>query len=255
MVAALAAAQQPPEPKLHADVRALLDDDDRDAAMQRILRRGDYRGPGTYEERAASCEVMHVVRCEQKRGGPIVAVFVHAFGKKRPNVSKGHLIKVTADGAILRCWQGYNMVFHEFDDINGDGIVERVEMINYSMAGRSVVRELFVLPVTADVQPALRIAIGLRPKDSKADFPLGYRVKKATQKDAARIQIGPVDKKTGGLSRVTAEWRWHAKHEAWVGPAGGPNKEYVVLPPVGHDGLEEFEEAWYEKSGNKKSGK
>jgi len=251
-VPVVAQDDRPARPTLHPDVALLLAPDHRDEALFRLLERGEYRGPGDYTESAQRFEVTHVVPCPQARGLPIFAVFVKGATKSQPNTPTGHLIKVTADGAILRCWLANNVVSEGLcADVNRDGIVERVETMNYGVRDSDMtVRELFVLPMTEEVQPTLRIALGARPRSEFGEpWPLGHRVIPATDEQQARIQIGPVDPETKELKEVVAEWRWHSKKHVWLGPNGAPDKDFMVLPPVGHDGIDEYAATQARKQG------
>lgn len=238
-------------PTLHPDVALLLAPDHRDEALFRLLERGEHRGPGEYTEHVERHIVNHVVTCPQARGLPVFAVFVKDSDSK-PNTPTGHLIQVTSDGAILRCWRGNNLISDGLcADINRDGIVERVETMNYGVRENDMdVHELFVLPMTEEVQPTLRIAMGARPQAELFEpWPLGHRVIPTTDEQQARIQIGPVDPKTGELQKVVAEWRWHSEKHVWLGPNGAPDKDFMVLPPVGREGIHEFAATHARKQG------
>jgi hypothetical protein len=226
---------------LHEDVQQLLSRETRDAAMTRILARGEHRGPGTYAEPTQKARVGHVVMCPQPSGPPIFAVFLLGSMHKRENVAGGHLITVAGDGAIVRCWCGNNSLEADavFEDVNGDGVVDRIETMNCGVEGGGNVRVLFVLPITEAVMPTLRIAIEWR-EPSLAEWQTAWRVVRAGGGEPVRVQIGPRDPKTGEPSKVTAEWRWHAERKAWVGPGGGPGQSFVRMPPEGWPSLEEF---------------
>ena len=228
--------QEPRKPYIHSDVQQLLGQESRGAALRRILGRAQYRGPGKYTEENKKCDVRHVVMCPQPKGPPLFAVFVSGFFNRQMHTPKGHLILVASDGVIVRCYQGNNLADGVFADVNGDGIVERIEQMCYGWGeGTKVkVRELFVLPMTEEVVPSLRIAFDVDCEIT------GWRVIPAKGKNPARVQIGPKNTKTGEIEKVTGEWKWNAKLSAWVGPGGGPNQDFIRLPPVGHVGLKEF---------------
>jgi hypothetical protein len=235
------AARRAEEPLLHREVQQLLSRQTADAALLAILTRGDHRGPGTYTEPVKPSVVKHVVMCPQPKGPPIFAVFVRGIDKGEYCEAKGHLITVAADGAILRCWRGDDVVEGTFEDVNDDGIVDRVDTIDCRVAG-GLVRELYVLPITEQGLAALRVAVEFRAGDPVPgkETEVAWRVQRAGGGKPARIQIGPRDAETGGLTKVTAEWSWLAKRSAWVGPGGGPGSAFVRLPPEGWEGLEEF---------------
>ena len=247
VLAAQQAAPAADKPELHPDVAALLDAKQRDAAFQRILARGEHRGPGSYKQTEVDLRVDHVMVCPQKNGLPIYAVFPVEDDAVEENLEKpkgptGHIITVTGDGAILRVWKGNNWVEGQMGDANGDGIVERIETMHHGVGlhAETTVRVLFILPITEEVMPSLRVAfeVGQQPDICPED--MCWRVVPKTAKDPARVQIGTKDLDTGEFGEVTAQWRWLDKQAAWVGPGGGPNRDFLVLPPRGWDGIREF---------------
>jgi hypothetical protein len=232
---------QTPEPRLHRDVQLLLARETADAALEAILTRGEHRGPGDYLEPVKAHAVRHVVMCPQPKGLPLFAVFVRGLKNNDYREAKGRLILVAADGAIVRCWRGDNVAEGTFEDVNDDGIVDRVDTIDYGVEGGGLVRELYVLPIVADGLAALRVAFDFRPdRQPGGKDGLAWRVQRAGNGKPARIQLGPRDPATGELISVTAEWSWLASRSAWVGPGGGPGHVFVRLPPDGWAGLEEF---------------
>lgn len=247
---ALAVAQAtPPVPTIAPDVQRLLWLDSRDAALGRIVERGMHRGSGNYAETDKTLTVRHVVVCPQLVGPPLFALFVesHALEARGIRITrstedaascKGHLIMVAADGAIVRCYLGNNHVEGVFADANGDSVIDRVETMRYANIDDQAapVSELFVLPITEEVTPSLRIAFDAgEPRDRTA-----WRVVPASANTPPRVEIGPSDPATGGLRSVTATWTWDKKLRAWTGPGGGPGQAFMRIPPVGHQELKEF---------------
>lgn len=243
-------AQAPtPAQTIAPDVQRLLWLDSRDAALGRILERGIYRGPGEYKESDRTLTVRQVVICPQLSGPPLFAVFVrsHALeadglhvidSNTEASLFKGHLIQIAADGAIVRCYLGNNRVDAAFADINGDQVIDRVETMRCSSIDdqEAHVTELFVVPVTEEAAPTLRIAFDAgEPRDRST-----WRVVPASNTAPARIELGPRDPATGGLKSVTATWSWDRKLRGWTGPGGGPGQSFMRLPPAGHRELKEF---------------
>jgi hypothetical protein len=240
---------QSPQLRIQPDVQLLLALETRDAAMVRILARGEYRGPGDYKEREQDFEVGHVVMCPQARGLPLFAVFSLDLDvnlvEGPPHVARGGVAIVASDGALVRWWRAHNLAKGVFADVNEDGIVERVETMTCVLgeAKDTTVRELFVLPVTEEMVPSLRVAFDVVHNRNLADEPehaTAWRVLPAREGQPARVQIGPKDARTGDLSSVAAEWTWKKENSAWVGPGGGPSMAFVRLPPIGVEGLYEF---------------
>lgn len=229
--------------RLHPDVEALLARESRQQGMERILARGAYRGEPAYEEGQRPFRVGHVVVCPQQRGLPMFAVFGVRVADPSVHRARGHLIQVASDGVIVRCWQGNNVVDDAavFADVNLDGVVERIETMNYRFGERDeTVRELFVLPVVEGATPSLRVAIEVSARQPAREPQMGWRVEPGDAGQPATIRIGRKDVETGGLKDVIAEWRWQADRSTWIGPGGGPDQEFVRLPPDGTEELEAF---------------
>lgn len=231
---------------LDADVQQLLAHESRDAALGRIVARGEYRGPGDYTEKDRALKVGHVVMCPQQRGLPIFAVFCLGAASRSPNRAAGHVILVASDGVMLRCWGNNNVVSHQFEDINEDGVVDRVDVTRYVMgeAEDLLVWELSVTPVDERGIPSLRVALDVGNRADAPPMRFAWRVIARDERGPPRLQLGSRGVKAGEVSKVWAEWKWDREKKAWLGPVGGLQEAFLRLPPDGFSEISEFATAW-----------
>lgn len=208
---------------MHEDVQALLDHRRRDAAYERLLERGEWRGPGAYEEGGAE-SVRHVVMCPQEEGPPLFAVFL---GEGELHRAVGHFVFVAADGALVRVHDGANELYGVLEDVTADGVLDVVDSHLVS-EGEHSYEVLSVVPCTEEQQASLRIALR-RPTSRRGTpgAPWGWQL--TPTETGVVIELGPLDD-YGWVAEAQALYSWDEEAQLWSGPAGGPEDPYERLP-------------------------
>lgn len=277
-------------PPIHADVQLLLQRETRDEAFARIVARGVYRGPGDYVESSElGYEVRHVILCPQAEGAPLFAVFIDEIrapdppyvvetGQVKleiplqfrwlgpgPHVPRGHIAIVASDGALIRLYAGANVVHGKLEDINADGILDYVESTGAAVGDDLFAQQLWVLPITEEMQPSLRVAFDPLVIDLTASVeeiqeaakkarprPLTYRILRAEYEhgtgdneprlSVARIELGTTDQ-NGAFAETIATWAWNSEASRWDGPEGGETEQFIRLPPSGWKEIRDFLQA------------
>ena len=214
--------------EVNPTVARLAQADTRDDAFRRIISWQKYRGTPAYTEEDAETIRYHVV-CPQVTGPPIFAVFPDT-NYEHNLAPKGHIVLVDADGTLIPFWLGANSVNGAFADINGDGIVECVDVVP---SGDECV--LYVLPITREQRPVLFVAFN-RQSDTTPRW--SWRLVASDTPGVASIQLGPVVPTTDEVPydawptniNPAVTYSWSRATREYEGPSGAPNQAFWRLP-------------------------
>jgi hypothetical protein len=199
-------------------VRFLQDTNHRDRALYDLLERNSYYHGSYYDGKQhppETVKVNHVVVCPQKSGSPLYAVF-KAEGYEKyfgggPGKPLGHVILFDSNGKYLPWYINANSIHGEFEDVNGDGIVENVESIHEESDGGKTNDRLWVLPIVPGGRPILEVRY-----DPKR---WSYRALKKGQGIPWEIWFIQKNKSTIA-SDSTVIYRWSKEKKAYEGPTG-----------------------------------
>ena len=148
-----------------------------------------------------------------------------------PMLNDRVLYFLDADGKV--CWPfgGNNMINNGcLQDINGDGILERVDYTNWGVAEGYDVQSLEVSTVEATPQVLLDVVFNWHPETDDDANRWGYNVADDDGDGLAEIGLGPVvgTFELRGPAEVT--FRWDVDNSRYFGPPGGQGKHWQVLP-------------------------
>ena len=206
-------------------VRLLQDPAGRDRALFDLLEMNKYyNGVNSdgKQHHPETCKVNHVVVCPQKKGLPLYAVF-KAEGYEKyfgggPGKPLGHVIVFDSTGKYLPRYINANSIHGEFEDANGDGIVENVESIHegYWEEHKSNDR-LWVLPIVPNAKPILEVRYN----------PERWSYKVLKKGPGIPWEIRFIPKNTSTISSGSAViYRWSKEKQAYEGPIGSERIGY-----------------------------
>ncbi|TET38035.1 MAG: hypothetical protein E3J72_04180 [Planctomycetota bacterium] len=177
--------------------------------------------------------VKHIVRCPQRNGLPIFAVFEE--GRHDPKgKAKGHIELIDHTGETFRYYRGANVIEGAFEDVNNDGIIDNVEVIPSGLPDSRVYGDiLHVLPITRAKKPLLRVAYN-NSKDDIEEW--SWELVETGTPGIFDISVGPVvDEKTAKV-KPEAVYRWSVSGRKYEGPKGGIGQPFIRLDGE-HPGL------------------
>lgn len=199
----------------HPDVKRLLSPEERDEALQKLLKEGGYPKSPLYNEKRAG-KIKDVVRCLQPPGKPLIAVFAEEpFGRVDVPKRSGHLIIIRSDGVIIPFYKGANSPNGNFEDLNGDGIVDSIDSWEFGYEA-GLITGLHLVPITEQFKPALVVYW------KEGDF--AWRLDKSDPFGISAVQIfatKPV------RLEVVAEYKWSEEKKRWLGPAGSLKEGFL----------------------------
>jgi len=228
-------AEKPQKPSVDRPelVLKLLDEDQRNSAFAELLKINDYSG-GLKEngvEKYPSRIVSHVVVCPQKQGDPLYAVFRYMeYFKKQgilPGKPYGGIYLFDSQGNQLPIYRNANFIEGIFKDVNQDGIVENIEVINVS-AGTSpcnsvFLKSLYVLPVVKNAAPLLHVAYV-----PKGDGAWSHKIIDRDNDGILEIELGPKIEGEEGI-KTDVVYVWSKEKQSYIGPEGSEDKQYKRL--------------------------
>jgi hypothetical protein len=199
----------------HPVVVKLLSVNERQQAFEEIISWQKYRGEITYTAKVR--EVGHVVLCPQIEGTTLFAVFHGAEGK-----AEGWYTLLTGGGEIVPCYNHYNFIsqYDVFDDINGDGIIERVYGSRLSPLHFSEVQYegVVVLPMTFPQKPSLIVVYNIEKNVERWRWQL--------RKYLNNPDIIEIQKKTSTYMETMASYKWCPFSNTYNGQEGGIDKDF-----------------------------
>ena len=141
----------------------------------------------------------------------------------------------TAKGERITPFGGNNVLEGSLSDVNGDRILERVEVQRYGVDKVEDVQVLEILAVKPTAEPLLRVLINWGAEEWT------YRLNDARGDGIADIELGP---RTGESMKTEVVFRWDAKVGAYVGPEGTKGDHFRRLNAGGvHKQLKVFQSA------------
>jgi hypothetical protein len=231
-------------------VQQLADDKKRPRAFYELLRRAE---PSKYPEFAAF-EVGHynskLVICPQENPRPPIYLVLYGFlelmetGYSRDNyqvknprelfppatndsgtaaVQEPAIHAFTADGRVVHPFGGDTVLKGTLADINGDGIIERVDSMMYGVEGIHDAIVLTVSTVKTKAQPLLTVVLNWG-----ADEWI-YRLTDQDGDGVSDIEAGPRTA-TGLIPK--AVWKWDRVKKLYVGPQGQAGDHFRVINGV-----------------------
>ncbi|HUG36212.1 MAG TPA: hypothetical protein VML54_04640 [Candidatus Limnocylindrales bacterium] len=221
-------------------VRKLLDPAQRDAVLREIVGWKRFRGDDEYFPRYRDVDevLVRVIECPQPRRLPMYAL---VFGDRHDSVNVDglhHFELVDFDGTLLQARDGNNVHRCDFQDINGDGILDWADSDTCGFGEEMELGphlQVFTLVSLTPEQP-FHLCVVVHPDN------WAWEVQRTAATQGARIVFGPRNTTT---QRVTeqAVYAWNPLQDAYVGPSGGLDQDFVRIridPSTGPD-YEELE--------------
>jgi len=219
-------------------VKKLLDPAERNATLAKLIQ----LNPGCTGRPTDTAFVNHVVVCPQPKGEPLYAVFKDekfsfrfGAGLGKP---LGHIILFDSDGKYVPFYRNANVISGVFADVNGDGIIENVEAIQYGLQHAATV--IYVIPIVEKPVPLLCLAYN--PWNRKTEK-WAWQAADARKDGVLQIQLGPVIKILGDPTysredngsnkqiNPVVTYTWDKDRKMYVGPAGGDDQPFKRIAP------------------------
>lgn len=128
----------------------------------------------------------------------------------------------TSDGKWIEPFGGDNLLNGTLADINGDGILERIEVASYQVDGAITAQVLEVSTVKLQAQPLLAVLINWGGDEWT------HRLGARDDRGFSAIELGP---RIGTDMTPKAVFRWDAKARAFVGPKGKRGDHFRRFAP------------------------
>lgn len=216
-------------------VRKLLDPAQREQIYRQVL--GWRRYAASYGERfddlPGKDEVIHrVFECPQREGPPLFVVAYRPFNGK-PHI--GHrgapeyaFDLVDFDGTLIPVRDGMNVDPCELRDLNGDGVLELPGDNGWSYPDSwSTFRVFSLVAVTREQELLLRVAY--------REPSWTWEIHRSGEPPHAEIVLGPQGSEANQVEIVVARYRWDPAQGVYLGPAGGPEEDFVRASDFGSD--------------------
>jgi hypothetical protein len=211
-------------------VKRLLDPAQREEAFRQILgwRRFPSSDAKYFDHLPDEDEVIdRVIECPQRNDPPLFVV-VFRFGDGGPNprrLTEHHFELVDYDGTLIPC----DRISCDSDllDLNGDGALARAGDQNWRFDGDRIVKVFSLVAVTRKQELLLRVAY--HPESWT------WEIRRSSESPHADIVLGPRTADGRGVETVVARYQWDPAQGAYVGPAGGPEEEFVRASDFGRD--------------------
>lgn len=132
----------------------------------------------------------------------------------------------TADGKLIAPFGGNNVLEGALADVNGDGILERVEVSRLHFDGVDNVAVLEVSSVKPEPEPLLAVLINWGRDE------WSFRLRDNPARNLPDIEIGP---RTADGLKPKAVFQWDAQTRAFTGPRGQAGDHFRQLEPTSGD--------------------
>ncbi len=228
-------------------VEQLTDPSTRSQAFYELWRRSDDSKDAGYESFLENHYSPKIVVCPQGPDTEPITIVLYGFLSRKTEVSEGDyaitdpaslfpeaatadheeinrpaIEAFTANGRRIEPFGGDNVLDGELTDLNGDGLIERVEITRCHVEGFKNVEVLKIDEVQE--QPTTLLAVLL---NFGADE-WSYRTRDSDGDGIFDIDLGP-QTADGILPKAT--YRWDADRQSYVGPDGAIEDHFVRLDP------------------------
>lgn len=224
-------------PAGHGELRAmLLDPLRRDDAFCSVVQEAQRWDPTGSIGPKEDCAVNHVVEARQRSGSSLFVVFWRAdrdvFPEAGSGLPKGPFTIISDDGAVITEFLRADVL--EADSaivgLGSDGLAI-IQAIPYGAAGALwTTLVLHVVPVTPEQRSILTVMVGPPVTGFVEPGQWTWRVRHALDGELA-IDVGTSAKDGDGL-KVEGTYRFNAAANAFVGPAGGPDRGFQRVQAV-----------------------
>ncbi len=216
-------------------VKGLLDPARRQQVYREVVSWQRYRGEPRYRIELDDTEqLVKVIECPQRTGSPVLSLFFRDTGVTG---RADHFELVDYDGTLLPVPSGSNVSnqISDFQDINGDGLLDRVEAHYRVDDSQRFVHIFRLVQVTPSQDVALEVAYIASAAQSDWTWQLHY----AQNPRIPEIVIGPKDPATSAIA-PRAVYQWDSKARRYVGPEGGVDQDFIRVDTAASPQLEEF---------------
>ena len=227
-------------------VQRLTDGKSRPRAFYELWRRAEPDNDDGFEDFAKEHYEPEIVVCPQGKSAPPIYVVLCGFLEKSgfmsaddyeierqdelfrfapglpPSGTKHQqlIVAFTADGRLIAPFGGDNVLNGELKDINGDGLVDRVELVLSSVGDGLQSDFLIVSTVKEEAQPLFAVILnwGTDEWTFRTVFDCGD--------GTPAIEAGP--RTVVGL-KPKAVWKWDPTQNRYVGPSGKTGDHFRVV--------------------------
>lgn len=240
-------------------VKRLLDPQTR---AQAFFELSSFGTKETFEEFTAHLAELDAIECPQAKGPPLYLVthmpfwsvsesflspddYVISKPRELFGMRKGERIVgaadrlaeavingFKADGSKFTPFNGDNMMTNGYLlDINGDGIVEKIDTTRMSVEGArdDVIEVLCIDTAELTSRQLFAVCMNWHPRD--ADKPANRWAWKLARNPETRIFEIVLYPEEGDERKPVAVFRWDASTRSFAGPSGGHGSHFAVLAP------------------------
>ena len=219
----------------HRTVKKLMDPAQREVVYKQILAWQRYRGMPRYtvDPLSPGEGVQDVVLCPQRDGKPFYVV-VYSGPLWNNQLGLRHFELVDFDGTLVPVVDGWSIGSCDFKDLNADGVLDRLEQLEYETEEGERSRALILIPMTPEQKVKLRVFHRMHAEDARWEWTVVH-----TNGKFPEIRLGPIDPFTRELI-PHATYRWDPSRSEYVGPSGGIDEEFFRLDDLDWVKIEDF---------------
>ncbi|HKP03346.1 MAG TPA: hypothetical protein VJU77_08265 [Chthoniobacterales bacterium] len=229
-------------------VQRLTDDEQRPRAFYELWRRAEPRKHADFKTFEASHYDSTLLVCPQEKPRPPIYLVLSCFedGTKTESSNDSYAVKnprelfppvppspggaagkeqaicaFTADGRVLRPF-GNDPILSSgtLADINGDGLIERVDSMIFGVEGGGTATVLTMSVVKAKAEPVLSVLLNWENDEWT------YRLTDQDGDGVSDIEAGP---RTAEGLIPKAVWKWDKAKRAYIGPQGKAGDHFRII--------------------------